>query len=134
MSTRKIRILVYSPAPLFHAIRHILADRDEYEIVGRRPSLRGPVETSGPGPEVIVVNVKPVGTGICAAVLAIKHSRPHAKLILICPLAELNPTGRRCGADACLVPGELFTRLSRTVSALSRGAVSEKKSRIGVAS
>jgi hypothetical protein len=135
VSTRKIRILVYSSTALFHAIQHVFEGRDEFEIIGQSSSVRGLAEKSGELlPELIVANLKPVRTGICAAVLAIKHSSPLAKLILICPLTGLNHASRRCGADACLAPEDLLLRLPRTVSALSRGRTSEKKTRTGVRS
>lgn len=128
MSSRKIRILVYSSAPLFHAIRHIFEGRDEFEIVGESGSVRRLAETSEEiVPQLIVADLKLVRTGIRAAVLAIKHCSPLAKLILICPLTELIPTGRRCGADACLAPEQILTRLPRTVTALSCGLTSEKQ-------
>jgi hypothetical protein len=133
VSTHKIRILVYSSAPLFHAIRHVFQGRDEFEIVGESGSVRRLAEASEAiVPQLIVADLKPVRTGICAAILAIKHSSPLAKLILICPLTGLNPTGRRCGADACLAPEDLFLQLPRTAFALSRGLTSEKKTRTGV--
>jgi hypothetical protein len=135
VSTRKIRILVYSSTALFHAIRHVFEGRDEFEIIGQSGSVRGLAEKSEELlPELIVANLQPVRTGICAAVLAIKHSSPLAKLILICPLTGLNHAGRRCGADACLAPEDLFLRLPRTATALSRGRSSEKKTRTGVRS
>lgn len=135
VSTRKIRILVYSSTALFHAIRHVFEGQDEFEIIGQSGSVRGLAEKSEELlPELIVANLKPVRTGICAAVLTIKHSSPLAKLILICPLTGLNHASRLCGADACLAPEDLFLRLPRTVSALSRGRTSDKKTRTGVKS
>jgi hypothetical protein len=132
LSTRKIRILVSGSAALFHAIRHVFNGRDEFEIVGQSSSVRGLARRSEEyAPELIVADLKAVRTGICSAVLAIKHSSPLAKLILICPLTDLNRTGRRCGADACLAPEDLFTRLPRTASALTRGFSSDKKTRTG---
>ena len=134
MSTRRIRILVYSSAPFVHAIRHVFEGRDEFEIVGESGSVRRLVEASEEiVPQLIVADLRPVRTAICAAVLAIKHRIPLAKLILICPLTELDPAGRRCGADACLAPEDIVSRLPRTVSALTRGWSSEKKTRTGVA-
>jgi chemotaxis response regulator CheB len=128
VSTRKIRILVHSSPALFHAIRHVFQGRDEFEIIGQSGSVRRLAEKSEQLlPELIVANLKPVRTGICSAVLAIKHSSPNAKLILICPITDLNETGRRCGADACLTPENLLVRLPRTASALSRGHTSDKK-------
>ena len=128
MSIRRVRILVYSSAPLLRAIRHIFAGRDEFEIVGEKGSVRRLAETSAEiAPQLIVADLKPVRTGVSSAVSAIKHSSPLAKLILICPLTDLKPAGRRCGADACLAPEEILTRLPRTVSALSRDLTSEKQ-------
>jgi DNA-binding NarL/FixJ family response regulator len=135
VSTRKIRILVYSNQALFHAIRHVFQGRDEFEVLGQSGSVRGLAKRSEElAPELIVADLKPVRTGICSAVVAIKHSSPDAKLILICPLSDLTKTGRRCGADACLASEDLFAQLPRTASALTRGRSSEKKTRTGVAS
>jgi hypothetical protein len=133
VSTRKIRILVYSSAPFFHVIRHIFEGRDEFEIVGESGSARRLAETSQEiDPQLIVADWKAVRTGIRSAVLAIKHCSPSSKLILICPLTDFKTAGRRCGADACLAPEEIFTRLPRTAIALSRGLTSEKQIRKGV--
>jgi len=135
VSTRKIRILVYSSAALFNAIRHVFQGRDEFEIIGQSGTVRGlALKSEQLVPELIVANLKPVRNGICSAVLAIKHSSPLSKLILICPLTDLNQTGRRCGADACLAPDNLLVRLPRTAAALSRGHSSDKKTRTGVGS
>jgi hypothetical protein len=135
VSTRKIRILVYSSAALFHAIQHVFQGRDEFEIIGQSGSVRSLAEKSDQLlPELIIANLKPVRTGIRSAVLAIKHSSPSAKLILICPITDLNQTGRRCGADACLAPEDILLRLPRTAAALSRAHSSEKKTRTGVGS
>jgi hypothetical protein len=125
-------MLVYSSAALVHAIRHVFEGRDEFEIIGQSGSVRRLAERSEElVPELIVANLKPVRTGICAAVLAIKHSSPLAKLILICPITDFNHTGRRCGADACLAPEDVFAMLPRTATALCRARYSEKKIRTG---
>jgi chemotaxis response regulator CheB len=122
VSTRKIRILVYSSAGLVHVIRHVFQGRNEFEIIGQSGSVHRLAKKSGQlVPELIVVNLKPVRTGICSAVLAIKRSSPLAKLILICPITDLNLTGRRCGADACMAPEDVVLRLPRTAAALCRG-------------
>ena len=130
---RKTRILVYSSAHLFHAICHVFEGRGDFEIVGHSGSIRQLAEKSREFvPELVIANLKPVRTGICSVVLAIKHSLPLAKLILICPVTDLNAVGKRCGADACLSPDDLLVRLPRTASALSRARTSDKQTRTGV--
>ena len=120
MSTRKIRILVYSSAALFQAIRHVFQGRNEFEIIGQSGSVRDLAEKSEQLlPELIVANLKPVRTGICSAVLAIKHSSPLSKLILICPVEDLAPMARKCGADACLQDEKLNRHLVRTACTLA---------------
>lgn len=132
MSEPKIRILIYSSTALSHAIQHVFQDRDEFEIVGQADSFRRLAEKAAQlVPALIIADLKPVRTGICSAVLAIKHSSPLSKLILICPVTDLNSTGRRCGADACLGPDEVFSRLPRTAAALSRRHIFEKQIRTG---
>lgn len=72
-------------------------------------------------PKLIVAGVKPVGTGVGAAVRAIKGASPLSKLILICPVSDFVSSARRFGADACLDPEKLIAQLLPTASALSAG-------------
>jgi DNA-binding NarL/FixJ family response regulator len=117
---RKVRILVVSPPALSRVIKHLVSGRPEFEIVGSIGSLKSlPQEAGRLLPELIVANVKPVGMGICPAVIAIRNSSPLAKLIVICPITDLVKDALRCGADACLEQEKLVFRLLPTASALS---------------
>jgi hypothetical protein len=120
LNTRKVRVLVYSPPALTQLIRHLFRSKPEFEIVGCVGSSRRLAsESQRLLPELIVATLKPVRTGICRAVLSIKHSSPLSKLILICPLTGLLSQARQCGADACLEEERLVFRLLPTVAALS---------------
>jgi hypothetical protein len=117
---RKVSILVVSPPALSQIIEYLFRDRPEFEVVGRLTGLRSMRQQAGRlCPELIVANVKPVGTAVCQVVAAIKRSSPLSKLILICPARDLMPGARRCGADACLEQEELVRRLLTTAGALS---------------
>jgi hypothetical protein len=117
---RKVRILVVSPPALSRVIKHLVDGRPEFEIVGSIGSLKTLAhEAARLLPELIVANVKPVGTGICPAVLAIRNSSPLAKLIVICPITDLIKNALRCGADACVEQEKVVLRLLPTASALS---------------
>jgi hypothetical protein len=117
---RKIRVLFVGPPALSNVIRHLFHDRPEFEVVGSLPGLRNLAQRAGRLlPELIVANVKPVGTGVCPVVIAIKQSSPLSKLILICPITDFTGGARRCGADACLDQEKLVRRLVPTATALS---------------
>jgi hypothetical protein len=117
---RKVRILVVSPPALSRVIKHLVRGRPEFEIVGSIGGLKTlALEAGRLLPELIVANVKPVGTGICTAVVAIRNSSPSAKLIVICPVADLIKSALRCGADACVEQEQLVFRLLPAASALS---------------
>jgi hypothetical protein len=120
VEVRKIRILLVSSPALSRVIRHLFHDRLGFEVVG---SLRGfrslARQADRLRPELIVVNVKPVSTGVCAVVVAIKASSPFSKLILICPNSELISDARRCGADACIDQENLVRGLVPMASGLS---------------
>jgi hypothetical protein len=116
----KVRILFVGSSALANVVRHLFHGRPEFEVVGVLPGVKN-LAQSLPGslPELIVASVKPVETGVCSAVLAIKESSPSSKLILISPLTDLTGDARRCGADACLDQEALVHRLVPTASALS---------------
>lgn len=70
-------------------------------------------------PELIVANVKPVSARVSRVVASIKQASPLSKLILICPLENLAPVARKCGADACLQDEKLVGHLLRTARTLA---------------
>jgi hypothetical protein len=120
---RKVRILVVSPPALSRVIKHLVRGRPEFEIVGSIGGLKSlPQEAGRLLPELIIANVKPVGMGICPAVVAIRNSSPQAKLIVICPVADLIKSALRCGADAGVEQEKLVFRLLPAASALSASA------------
>jgi hypothetical protein len=49
----------------------------------------------------------------------IKQTSPSSKLILICPVEELVPMARKCGADACLKDEKVAGHLLRAAHYLS---------------
>jgi hypothetical protein len=117
---RRIRVLFVGPPALSNVIRHLFQDRPEFEVVGSLPGLRNLAQRAGRLlPELIVASVKPVGTGVCPVVVAIKQSSPLSKLILICPITGFIGGARRCGADAYLDQEKLVRRLVPTATALS---------------
>ena len=121
----KITVLVVSSAALSQVIRHILRGRPEFEVVASSGGFQSLESRLSPVPELIVVNVKPVRTGICRAVASIKESSPASKLIVVCPVREFASEARRCGADAYLNHENLvgqFVRLARTLSTRSKPA------------
>ncbi len=118
---RKVRTLIISPVALYQVIEQLLGSLPQFAIVGRIASFRQLAhEAQRLLPELIVATLKPVRTAVCTAVLAIKHSSPLSKLILICPLKDLLQSARRCGADVCLDEEKLVFRLLPAASALSR--------------
>jgi hypothetical protein len=117
---RKVRILVVSPPALSQLIEYLFRARPEFEVVGSLSGLRSMGRQAGRlCPELIVANVKPVRTGVCQVVAAIKRSSPLSKLILICPARDFMTSARRCGADACLEQEKVVRRLVETAWALS---------------
>jgi hypothetical protein len=117
---RKVRILIISPPALGQVISQLFRGLPQFDIIGRISTHRRLAEEAGRLlPELIVASVKPVKTAVCAAVLAIKHSSPRSKLILICPVPDLILSARRCGADACLEEEKVVLRLLRVAAALS---------------
>ncbi len=117
---RKVRILVVSPPALSQLIEYLFRDRPEFEVVGSLSGLRSMGQQAERlCPELIVANLKPVRTGVCQAVTAIKRSSPLSKVILICPARDFMADARRCGADACLEQEKVVRRLLETAWALS---------------
>jgi len=117
---RKIRILLVSSPALSEVIRYLFDAQPRFEVVGSLRNLKGLAEQAGRLlPELIVVNVKPVRTGVCPVVVAIKQSSPSSKIILICAVSSLTSDARKCGADACLDQEQLVRRLVPTASAVS---------------
>ena len=123
-----------SPPALFQVIEYLFRDRPEFEIVG---SPRGARRVRRQGgrllPELVVVNVNPLKSGVCRTVQSLKRSSPGSKLILICPVKGFAPSARRSGADACLEAEALVGRLLRTAQRLAGArqaglSLSERKS------
>ena len=119
---RKIRILLVSSPALSQVIQHLFDDQPDFEVVGSVRDVKSlAAQADRLLPELIVATVKPVRTGVCPVVIAIKQSSPFSKLILICPVGALIGAARRCGADACLDQEKLVRRLVPTASAVSAG-------------
>jgi DNA-binding NarL/FixJ family response regulator len=117
---RKTTILVASSPSLLRVIEHLFRGRSEFEVIGAVSGL----ESLGRQaerllPDLVIVNVKPVSVGVCRVVASIKQSSPSSKLILICPVEDLNGAARKCGADACLKAEKLASQLLRTARTLS---------------
>ena len=117
---RKITILLVGSPSLSRIVEHLFRGQSEFEIVG----TLGGMGSLGPHagrllPELIVANVKPVSVRISRVVASIKRASPLSKLILICPLEDLAPVARKCGADACLQDEKLAGHLLRTARTLA---------------
>jgi hypothetical protein len=116
----KITILVVGSPSFSRIVGHLFHGRSEFEVVGSSSSFSSLQRLDGRLlPELIVVNVKPVRSGICQAVAAIRRARPSAKMILSCPVEDLARMARKHGADACLMDEDLAGRLLRMARALS---------------
>lgn len=117
---RKITILIVGSPSLSRIIEHLLRGRPEFAIVG---ILGGSGNLGAQAgrllPELIVAHVKPVSVRICRAVASIKQASPFSKLILICPLEDLAPMARKCGAHAFLQDEKLAGHLLRTARTLA---------------
>lgn len=117
---RKTTILVVGSRPLSRIVEHLFRGRAEFEVVGALGGLGNLGPTAGRLlPELIVANVKPVSVRICRVVALIKQASPSSKLILICPVEDLAPVARKCGADACLPDEKLAGHLLRTARTLA---------------
>jgi len=116
---RKITIMVVGSRAFSRIVEHLF-QVSEFEVVGAISDLgslcRQPVQ---PCPELIVVNVKPVSTGIRRLLAAIRKVSPSAKVILTCPVEHLAHVARKHGADAWLNDEKLAGHLMRTARALS---------------
>jgi len=127
----KVRVLVIGTAALSRVVTHLFAAGPEFEVVGNLRSVRGlapRAERLLPG--LIVAGVKPVGTGVGAAVSAIRRASPASRLILLCPVIDLVGGARRFGADACLDPEKLVVQLLPTASALSAASAQTSRSNL----
>jgi hypothetical protein len=122
----KVRMLVAgTPPALFQVIEYLFRAWPEFEIVESSRGARGVGRQGGrPRPELIVVNVDPLRTGVCRTIQSLKRSSPGSKLILICTVKGFALSARRCGADACLEVEALVGRLLQTAQRLARA---EKK-------
>ena len=119
---RKVRILVSSSPALSQVIEHLFRGRSEFEIVGRVNGLRTlRRESARLIPQLIVADVKPIGTRVSRAAASIKDFSPSSNLILICSVREFMGRARDCGADACLEQEKLVESLVPAARALSTG-------------
>jgi hypothetical protein len=117
---RKITILVVGSPSLSRIVEHLFRGKPEFEVVGAVGGLGSLGAHAGRLlPELIVANVKPVSVRICRVVALIKQASPSSKLILICPVEDLAPVARKCGADACLQDEKLAGHLLRTARTLA---------------
>jgi hypothetical protein len=116
----KVRVLVIGTRSLFRIVTHLFAAEPAFEVVGSLRSTRNLApQAERLLPRLIVAGVKPVGTGVGAAVSAIKRASPASRLILLCHERRFMSGARRFGADACLDPEKLIAQLLPTASALS---------------
>jgi len=118
---RRIKILIISSAPFGRVIEYLFLGQSEFEVVGTVNGLEL-LEQQDQRiiPDLILLNVKPVGTGIREMVASIKRYSPMSKVILTCPIENLSCLARECGAEAYLRDEELagnLVRMARTLSA-----------------
>ncbi len=119
-------LVAVSPPALFEVIEYLFRGRPEFEIIGSPCGARGVGRQGGRlRPELIVVNIKPLGSGVCRTVQSLKRWSPGSKLILICPVKGFAPSARRSGADACLEAETLVGRLLPTAQRLARTSQAE---------
>lgn len=102
-------------------MEYLFLGQSEFEVVGTVNGL-GLLEQQDQRiiPDLILLNVKPVGTGIREMVASIKRYSPLSKVILTCPIENLSCLARECGAEAYLRDEELagnLVRMARTLSA-----------------
>jgi len=114
---RRIKILIISSASLARVVEYLFLGRAEFEIVGNVSTFEDLEQKIVP--DLIILNVKPVTTGIRGVVASIKNYSPMSKLILTCSLEELPFVARQCGADACLRDEKLAGHLVRMARILS---------------
>ena len=117
---RKIRVMTVGSHHLSRVIGYLFHGGDEFEVVGSTAGLRGfAARAERVHPELIIIHVPPVRTGVSAALRSIKRSYPFAKLILICPVTGLMNNSRESGADSCVEQEALVARLVPVARALS---------------
>lgn len=118
---RRIKLLIISSASFGRAIEYLFLGLAEFEIVGTVNGLgRLGQQDRRVIPDLILLNVKPVSTGIREVVASIKRYSPMSKVILTCPIENLSCVARQCGAEAYLRDEELagnLVRMARTLSA-----------------
>jgi len=115
----KITVSVVGSAALSPLIEHVFREGPEFEIVSATVSFTNLGQAETPHPELIVVSVKPVTTGICRTVASIKETSPGSKVIVVCPVQGFARAAKQCGADAYVSDEKLAGSLLRTARALS---------------
>ena len=124
MNGGNVKILVVGPPVLSRLIQRLFEGHTDFEVARSLGGLRRiGLQSEGPGPRIIVANVKPVGTNIRGAVRALKQSSPLAKVILVCSFSDLAEAARDSGADAFLTPDDLVRRLLPEVLKLSASSL-----------
>jgi len=117
-----VSVLVVGSPALSRIVKHILAGRRDFEVVGSSRDLKGLApQAERLFPKLIVAGAKPVTTEVGLTVRAIKRACPSSRLILLCPVGNFVNSARRFGADACLDPEKLIAQLLPTACALSTG-------------
>lgn len=116
----RITILIVSSPTLARVIEDLFLGGTEFEVTGTVFDL-GQLERADGViyPDLILVDVKPVSSGIPQVVAAVQQYSPLSKLILICPIADLSGVARQCGADAFLEAEKLAAHLVPLVRTLS---------------
>jgi hypothetical protein len=116
---RNVSVLFVGPAALARLVGHLFRGNAEFEIVGRVARFRDLPARGNCSPQIIVANLKPVGTGVGSALASIRKFSPSSKVILICPVRELQRGARESGADAYLDQEKLVFHLLPTARVLS---------------
>jgi hypothetical protein len=121
--SRRTTILIVSQPSIARFIELLFRGHAEFEVVGTLAGLGSLGRQSGRLlPQLIIANVKPVSSGICRVVAAIKRSSPLSKLILTCPVEDSSRLARKHGADAYLKNEMLAGQLLRVARSLSERA------------
>jgi len=116
----KTTVLIIGSPSFSRIVGYLFHGRSEFEVVGSSSSLRSLQRLDGRLlPELIVVNVKPLSSGIHRVVTAIRRAKPSAKVILTCPVKDLIRSARKHGADAFLKDEDLAGLLLRMARGLS---------------
>jgi DNA-binding NarL/FixJ family response regulator len=117
--------MVAGPAALTGIIAELFGNRPEFEVVAFAPGLRGLARKAARvAPDLIVAHIKPIGTGVRAAVESIKRASPRSKLVVICAVPDFMQDARRCGADACVKQEQLVAALLPAVTRISKRPLS----------